>query len=149
MISIRGQKQRLWRAVDANGDVLEVLVQSRRNAHTAKRFLTKLIRRWALPRVVVTNKLRGYGVAVRDLCPSVDHRSHKGLITVPRRRIDTHDEERRSWAVSNHHVRLSSFYPSTTRLPPSFGQSVTAFPQDLTATPGLTLSACGSTMSLK
>jgi putative transposase len=79
VISIRGQKHWLWRAVDANGDVLEILVQSRRNAHAAKRFLTKLMRRWGLPRVIVTDKLRSYGVAIRDLCPSVYHRSHKGL----------------------------------------------------------------------
>ncbi len=45
VISIRGQKHWLWHAVDANGDLLEILVQSRRNAHAAKRFLTKLMRR--------------------------------------------------------------------------------------------------------
>ncbi len=54
-------------------------MQSRRNAHAAKRFLMKLMKRWGVPRVLVTDKLRSYGVAVRDLCPSVDHRSHKGL----------------------------------------------------------------------
>jgi putative transposase len=79
VISIRGRKHWLWRAVDANGDVLEILMQSRRNTHAAKRFLMKLIKRWGVPRVLVTDKLRSYGVAVRDLCPSVDHRSHKGL----------------------------------------------------------------------
>ena len=65
--------------VDANGDVLEILMQSRRKAQAAKRFLMKLMKRWGVPRVLVTDKLRSYGVAVRDLCPSVDHRSHKGL----------------------------------------------------------------------
>ena len=79
VISFRGQKHWLWRAVDTNGDVLEILVQSRRNAHAAKRFLRKLVRRWGVPRVIVTDKLRSYGVAVRGLCPSVEHRSHKGL----------------------------------------------------------------------
>ncbi|ASM73350.1 DDE domain protein [Pseudosulfitobacter pseudonitzschiae] len=39
VISIRGRKHWLWRAVDANGDVLKILLQSRRNAHAAKRFL--------------------------------------------------------------------------------------------------------------
>jgi putative transposase len=77
--SIRRRKHWLWRAVDANGDVLEILMQSRRNAHAAKRFLMKLMKRWGVPRVLVTDKLRSYGVAVRDLCPSVDHRSHKSL----------------------------------------------------------------------
>ncbi len=54
VISIRGRKHWLWRAVDANGDVLEVLIQSRRNAHAAKRFLMKLMKRWGVPRVLVT-----------------------------------------------------------------------------------------------
>ena len=79
VISIRGRKHWLWRAVDANGDVLEILMQSRRNAHASKRFLMKLMKRWGVPGVLVTDKLRCYGVAVRDLCPSVDHRFHKGL----------------------------------------------------------------------
>ena len=79
VISIRGQKHWLWRAVDAKGDMLEILVQSRRNDHVAKRFLKKLMKRWGVPRVIVTDKLRSYGVAVRDLCPRVDRRSHKGL----------------------------------------------------------------------
>jgi len=59
--------------------VLEILLQSRRNAHAAKRFLMRLMKRWGVPRVLVTDKLRSYGVAIRNLCPSVDHRSHKGL----------------------------------------------------------------------
>lgn len=79
VISIRGKKHWLWRAIDANGDVLEILVQRRRNANAAKRFLKNLMKRWGVPRVLVTDKLRSYGVAIRDLCPSVDHRSHKGL----------------------------------------------------------------------
>ena len=79
VISIRGRKHWLWRAVDARGDTLEILVQSRRNAKAAKRFLRKLMRRWGSPRVLVTDKLPSYGVARRALCPSADHRSHKGL----------------------------------------------------------------------
>ncbi len=79
VISIGGRKHWLWRAVDAKGDTLEILVQSRRNANAAKRFMRKLMKWWGSPRVLVTDKLRSYGVAVRDLCPGVDHRRHKGL----------------------------------------------------------------------
>jgi putative transposase len=79
VIPIRGKKHWLWRAVDGNGDTLEILVQSRRNAKAAKRFLRKLMKRWGIPRVIITDKLRSYGVATRELCPGVDHRSHKGL----------------------------------------------------------------------
>jgi putative transposase len=50
----------LWRAVDANGDVLDILFQPRRNAKTAKRFLKRLIARFDFPRVVVSDKLRSY-----------------------------------------------------------------------------------------
>lgn len=67
VISIRGKKHWLWRAVDADGDVLEILVQRRRNANAAKRFLKKLMKRWGVPRVLVTAKLRSYGVAIRDI----------------------------------------------------------------------------------
>jgi len=67
VISIRGKKHWFWRAVYADGDVLEILVKSRRNAQAAKRFLLELMRRWGLPRGIVTVKLRSYGVAVRGL----------------------------------------------------------------------------------
>lgn len=83
VISIFGQKHWLWRALDANGDVLEILMQSRRNAQAARRVFMKLMKQWDVPRVLVTDKLRSYGVAVRDLCPSVDHCSHKGFNNRP------------------------------------------------------------------
>ncbi len=79
VISMRGKKHWLWRAVDASGDVLEILVQSRRSARAAKRFLRKLMKRWGVPRVLVTDKLRSTGGATREIRPGVDHRSHKGL----------------------------------------------------------------------
>ena len=79
VISIGGQKHWLWRAVDAKGDTLEILIQSPRNALAAKRFLKKLMKHSGNPRVLITDKLRSYGVAIRELCPKADHRRHKGL----------------------------------------------------------------------
>jgi putative transposase len=80
VISIRGKKHWLWRAVDENGFVLEVLVQSRRNAKAAKRLMGKLLKSHGrAPRVMVTDKLRSYGAAKREIMPGVEHRSHKGL----------------------------------------------------------------------
>lgn len=79
VIRIHGVKHWLWRAVDSNGEVLDILVQSRRNARAAKRFISKLIARWGNPRVIVTDKLRSYGAALRKLALNVDHRAHKGL----------------------------------------------------------------------
>ncbi|MDO6587887.1 IS6 family transposase [Salipiger sp. 1_MG-2023] len=79
VVPINGAKQWLWRAVDANGDVLDILVQPRRNAKAAKRFLARLIARYGKPRVVVTDKLRSYIKPIRALGPEADHRAHKGL----------------------------------------------------------------------
>ncbi|MBU3032463.1 IS6 family transposase [Paracoccus marinaquae] len=79
VISIGGVKHWLWRAVDSNGDVLDILVQSRRNTRAAKRFIAGLVARWGRPRVIITDKLRSYGAALRKLGLEVDHRAHKGL----------------------------------------------------------------------
>jgi len=78
-IPINGAKHWLWRAVDARGDVLDILVQSRRNAKAARWFLKKLIRRLGRPRIVITDKLRSYVKPIRDEAPDADHRAHKGL----------------------------------------------------------------------
>ena len=74
-----GVKHWLWQAVDANGDVLDILVQSRRNAKAAKRFLARLIAQFGQPRVVVTDKLRSYIKPIAHQAPHADHRAHKGF----------------------------------------------------------------------
>ncbi|MBB4245532.1 MULTISPECIES: IS6 family transposase [Rhizobium] len=80
VISIGGKKHWLWRAVDQDGFVLDVLVQSRRNTKAAKRLMRKLLKgQGRSPRVMITDKLRSYGAAKRDIMPGVEHRSHKGL----------------------------------------------------------------------
>ena len=79
VISIRGKKHWLWRSIDAEGDVLDILVQTRRNAKAAKRFLESLITQFGEPRVVITDKLRSYFKPIKTLVPDADHRAHKGL----------------------------------------------------------------------
>ena len=80
MISIAGRKHWLWRAVDQHGVMLDILVQSRRNAKAAKRLLRKLLKKQGTaPRVMITDKLASYGAAKRGMMPSVEHRQHKGL----------------------------------------------------------------------
>jgi putative transposase len=70
-IKINGEWQYLWRAVDQHGNVLDILVQSRRDAKAAKRFMAKLIKKHCrTPRVLVTDKLRSYDVAHRELMRS-------------------------------------------------------------------------------
>jgi putative transposase len=79
-ISIAGKRHCLWRAVDQHGVVLDILVQSRRNAKAAKRLLRKLLKKQgAAPRVMITDKLASYGAAKREIMPGVEHRQHKGL----------------------------------------------------------------------
>ena len=82
VIMIRGKKHWLWRAIDANGDVLDLLVQSRRNAKAARRFFQRLTERFGEPRVVITDKLRSYIKPIKSLAPKADHRAHKGLNNV-------------------------------------------------------------------
>lgn len=79
VIIISEKKYWLWRAIDADGDVLDILVQPRRNAKAAKRFFNSLIRQYGQPRVVVTDKLRSYTRPIRPLASGTDHRAHKGL----------------------------------------------------------------------
>jgi putative transposase len=77
-IKINGTTHYLWRAVDQHGDVLDILVQSRRNAVAAKRFFRKLVKGLRyVPRVIVTDQLAGYQLAHRELVPSVNHRRWK------------------------------------------------------------------------
>ena len=80
VVKIAGVKHWLWRAVDQDGTVLDILVQRRRDKQAAKRLLRKLLTRQARPpRVMVTDKLASYGAAKRELMPGVEHRQHKGL----------------------------------------------------------------------
>src|ERR687889_1947765 len=79
-LMIRGTKHWLWRAVDQDGVVLDVLVQRRRDQRAAKRLLRKLLKRQTrVPRVMITDKLASYSAAKADVMPSVEHRRHKGL----------------------------------------------------------------------
>jgi putative transposase len=80
VVSIAGKKQWLWRAVDQDGFVLDVLVQSRRNAKAAKRLMRKLLQKQGCaPRVTITDKLGSYAAAKRQIMPGVEHCQHKGL----------------------------------------------------------------------
>src|SRR5919199_4705052 len=77
---IRGTKHWLWRAIDQDGVVLDVLVQSRRDKRAATRLLRKLLKKQMRPpRVLITDKLASYGAAKRELVPGVEHRQHRGL----------------------------------------------------------------------
>ncbi len=71
---IKGKRQYLWRAVDAEGEVLDFLVQSRRNAKAARRLIRKLVKKQGFaPTTLVTDKLRSYGSAIRSPDLTCEH----------------------------------------------------------------------------
>ena len=73
-VKIQGKQQYLWRAVDQDGEVVDVFLQARRDGKAAKRFLRRLLKRHEdEPRQIVTDKLRSYGVAHRELIPEAIH----------------------------------------------------------------------------
>jgi putative transposase len=80
VLTIKGERHYLWRAVDQEGNVLDILVQRRRNKRAAKKFFRKLLKGLTyVPRVIVTDKLKSYGAAKREILPGVEHRQHRYL----------------------------------------------------------------------
>jgi putative transposase len=80
VITIASKKHWLWRAVDQSGIVLDILVQSRRNAKAAERLLRKLLKKQGIaPRVLITDKLASYAAAKKVVIPGIEHRQNKGL----------------------------------------------------------------------
>jgi putative transposase len=73
-VKIGGKQQYLWRAVDQDGEVVDVFLQARRDGSAAKRFFKRLLKNHqGEPRKIVTDKLRSYGVAHRELMPETIH----------------------------------------------------------------------------
>jgi putative transposase len=80
VLTIKGTRHYLWRAVDQEGNVLDILVQRRRDKRAAKRFFRKLLKGLTyVPRVIITDKLKSYGAAKREILPGVEHRQHRYL----------------------------------------------------------------------
>ncbi|MEY9138762.1 putative transposase [Bradyrhizobium diazoefficiens] len=80
VISIAGEQHWLWRAVDQNGFVLDVLIQRRRDSRAAQLLMKKLLKSAGTPpRVMITDKLRSYGAARAKMGFHVEHRQHKAL----------------------------------------------------------------------
>jgi transposase-like protein len=78
-LKISGRIHYLWRAVDQDGDVLDILVQSRRDQKAAKKFFRKLLKGLRyVPRVIVTDKLKSYSAAKAAVMPSIEHRQDRG-----------------------------------------------------------------------
>ncbi len=74
LVKINAKQHHLWRAVDQDGEVVEVYLHARRNGDAAKRFFKRLLRsHWGEPRKIVTDKWRSYGDAHRELTPGTIH----------------------------------------------------------------------------
>jgi putative transposase len=79
-LTLNKERHYLWRAVDQDGHVLDILVQRRRDKNAAKKFFRKLLKGLTyVPRVIITDKLKSYGAAKREILPGVEHRQHRSL----------------------------------------------------------------------
>jgi putative transposase len=77
-LKIKGEQHYLWRAVDQDGEVVDVFLQKKRDGKVAKRFFKRLLKKHkGEPRKIVTDKLRSYGVAHRKLIPESIHDTEK------------------------------------------------------------------------
>ena len=115
VISIRGEKRYLWRAVDQDGYVLDEIVRIHRNAKAARRLLTRLLSKQGRPpKRIVTDKPRSYGAAKAAVMPKVEHRQHKGLNNraenshVPIRKRERMMQGFRSWSGLQRFVSIFS-----------------------------------------
>jgi len=83
-VKIQGKQLYLWRAVDQDGEVVDVFLQARRDGKAAKRFFRRLLKRHGdEPRKIVTDKLRSYGVAHRELITEANHDMSRYAVTLP------------------------------------------------------------------
>jgi putative transposase len=79
-LRINGECHYLWRAVDQEGNILDILVQRHRDKAAAKTFFRKLLKGLTyVPRVMITDRLKSYDAALRESLPSVEHRQHRYL----------------------------------------------------------------------
>jgi putative transposase len=80
VLTIHGERHSLWRAVDQDGNVLDILVQSRRNKKAAMTFFRKLLKGLRyVPRVFITDKRKSYRAAKRKILLGVEHRQSRYL----------------------------------------------------------------------
>ena len=115
VISIHSWKYWLWRAIDADGDVLAIVVQTRRSAKTAKRSFKRLVAQFGELSVVITHKLRSYPKPIKARAPQVEHRTHKGLNNAFEVSHRQPENGRSYLAGSNPITRPKGFYRPTTR----------------------------------
>ncbi len=115
VLTTRGEKRYLWRAVDQDGYVLDEIVQIHRDTEAAKRLLMRLLAKqgWR-PKRIITDKLGSYAAARKAIMPKIEHRSHKGLNNragnshVPLRKRARQMQGFRSWPALQRFVQTFS-----------------------------------------
>ena len=118
-LKIDGRLVYLWRAVDAEGEVLDVLVQAKRNKHAALKLMRKLLRKYGfVPDLLITDDLRSYDAAARELGIEKHHGPADGATTGPKTRISQPDDENARCKASRAGDQPRDFFqpmpPSTT-----------------------------------
>jgi putative transposase len=126
LVKINGKQHYLWRAVDQDGEVVDVYLQTKRDGAAARRFFKRLLRsHGGEPRKIVTDKLRSYGVAHRELMPDVIHVNYRyaNTLSISTEEIDlfiarfrqsvgevlgrTHEEPLLDQGLNEHHVAVN------------------------------------------
>ena len=92
-VKIDGETHYLWRAVDHEGEVLEATVTKKRDKRAALKLLRKLMRRYGKPETIVTDKLKSYGAAMKEIGVSSHENMGRWIITDARIRISRFDDE--------------------------------------------------------
>jgi len=142
VVTIKGKKYWLWRAVDANGYVLDALLQNLRN-NVALHLMRKLLKsQGTAPRVMVTDKLRSYSAAKAELMPKVEHRPHKGT-TEQKILILLCDDESGACCASSRRDNVSVLFQLTARSPISSFFITKTLPTQITANFAITPSQHG------
>ena len=113
-IRIQGRQQYLWRAVDEDGDEIDIVVQPRRNRRAAIRFFRKLLKtQGGAPRRLITDKLPSYGAACRTVMPSVVHRTDQyanNRAEVSHERTRQRERQMRGFKSVGHLQRFASVH---------------------------------------
>ena len=113
-VTINGQRQYLWRAVDQDGDLIDILVQPRRDGRAARRFFRRLLKSQRQEPVrLVTDKLGSYRVAHRDLMPLVTHDTRRYANNRAEVRINPRDNANVRCEASRHPTTRSGSCTST------------------------------------
>jgi len=122
-VTIQGRRQYLWGAVDQAGDVIDILVPSRRNQHAAVRFFRKLLKgKGCIPRRLITNQLRSYPAARRTVMPSVVHCSDRyanNRAEVSHQPTRQREREMRGFKSAAHLQRFASVHGVVQNLQPA------------------------------